>query len=266
MDRRPASDLYTLGGLFKEIELCQSGISNFQFFTLVSNLLYKVRDYTDLKIEKEMGMNSSFLILYTKLNNAAEEMPDTSVKKQVIEDLKTEIRNIETKLLTNFSIKTIAFPESEHINVQFLIREPWRLFSDEEILYKIPQSITEDLILFCQCYAYGIYTSSMIHILKATENYNIYFYNKISGKRPLPSIKWGDLISRTQTKLREIDSSNSGFKNLIDSLSNLKQNHRIEIIHFNRVIYDEDEAYRIFENCRILISKMFYILKHRFPD
>jgi len=56
-------------------------------------------------------------------------------------------------------------------------------------------------------------------------------------------------------------SKNIGFKKLKASLENLKNNNRIKIIHKNKIINNENEAHEIFEECRLVISKMYYILK-----
>lgn len=266
MDRRPASDLYKLGGIFKEIELCALDITNIVLFGLISNLIFRISDYTDSRIEEDLGADSSLLSIYTELNNAAEEFPNDSVNRQLVIKIKIEIKHVEEYLVNILSLKTIAFPESEYINVHDLIREPWNLFSNFHILSNIPESITEDLLLFCQCYAYGIYTSATVHILKATENYNIHFYETISDERLKGTMPWGKLIRKTEKKLDELHSNKSGFKKLKESLEDLKKNNRIEIIHNNKVINDEEEAYKIFEDCKIVISKMFYILKHRFDN
>lgn len=266
MNRIPASDLYRLGGLFKEIELCVVLITNIELYTLITNLVFSIGDYSDVRIEDGIGKESLFLSLYTDLNDSAEAFPEQIVNSQLLSNLKNEIKLIEEYLMNDLSAKILAIPRSEHINIQHLIKEPWNLFSNIHILSNIPESIKEDLILFCQCYAYGIYTSAIIHILKATENYNIHFYEKISQEVLDETIYWGKLIRKTEMKLDQIDVNNPGFKKLKESLEDLKTNNRIEIIHKNKVVIDEASAYKIFEDCRIVISKMFYILKNRFEN
>lgn len=263
MDRRPASDLFNLGGLFKEIEFCQPDISNSDFFALIRNLLYRIGDYTDLKIETNIGPNSNFLSFFTDLNNSAENCPDDSVSFQLLAKLKTEIKHIEDYLVDELSRKSIAFPNSEFLDVHFLTWEPWNLFQRGQILSDIPDSIREDLILFCQCYAYGIYTSAIIHILKATENYNIHFCEKISNTKVSKSMHWGILIRETEKKLDALHLNHQGFKKLKESLEDLKKNNRIEIIHNNKIVLGEKEAFKIFGECKVVISKMYYILKDR---
>lgn len=264
MDRRPASEFYKLGGLFKEIELCSFNISNLKLYELISILIYSINDYTDSTIEENISPTSHFISLYSKLNNVAEEFPNDSVERELLITFKNKIKNIEDCIINYLSEKSIAFPDSEFLNAQFLIREPWNLFSNIQVLFDIPESIREDLLLFCQCYVYGIYTSAIIHILKATENYNIHFYEKISNQKIIKTMHWGILIRKTEIRLDELHPNNTGFKRLKESLEDLKKNNRIEIIHNNKMIYDEEEAYKIFEDCRIVISKMFYILKDRF--
>jgi hypothetical protein len=162
--------------------------------------------------------------------------------------------------------KIIAYPSARRIDENHLVFEPQKLFGDEHILLNVPTTVLNDFTNFTQCYLYGLYTSAIIHILIATENYNIHFYEKISQTKVERSMKWGVLINNTQAKLEETDKSNSGFGKLVNSLSKLKKDQRIEIIHNNKIVYDEQEAFAVFEDCRIVISKMFYILKDRFPD
>ncbi len=266
MNRIPATDILNIGVLFKEIELCRLDTSNICFYRLITGFVHRINDFSNVEIEKKTDMHSSYFLHFKELNDATEKQPENRIEKSLFEKMKIDIKEIWECLYIYLSSKVIAFPESKKMDIQILLKEPYKLFNNYQILIEIPESIREDLILFCQCYAYGIYTSAVIHILKATENYNIYFYNKMVKTSSKPSMKWGTLIAKTQSKLKEKDPLNSGFKTLIDSLSNLKNNQRIEIIHFNKVIYSEEEAYNIFEDCHNVISKMFYIVKNRFTE
>ncbi|WP_418637408.1 hypothetical protein [Winogradskyella sp.] len=263
MDRRLATDLLNLGGLFKEIEHINCDISNDNLYRFITDIMYKTGDFKIMEIENKINDQSSYFLLLKKLNDATEKYPDDLVNLDLFRKLKVEIKQINECLINYLSSITIAFPESKKIDVKFLLMEPWRLFNDHRILNAISESIKEDLILFCQCYAYGIYTSAIIHILKATENYNIYFYEKISNLKTPSTMTWGKLINNTAKKLDELNPNNIGFKKLKDSLEDLKRNNRVKIIHMNKVIYDEEEAFKIFEDCRIVMSKMFYILDAR---
>lgn len=218
MIRIPASEFFKLGLMTKELLDVPTSISNVKLYRLLVDFMNAISDY---EIIKE---NSDFYNMFLKLDEQTQKKPLQSVNNQFYFSAKKEINEIYLNLLKNLDEKIIAFPESKKINTQFLLFEPWKLFDNPYTLHNIPESIKEDFLLFCQCYTYSLYTSSIIHILKATENYNIYFYNKITKTNSKSTMKWGTLISKTQEKLKETDSSNLGFKILINSLTKLKKN------------------------------------------
>lgn len=263
MNRFSALRLFDFGAAIEKYQSISNDITNFDLYNATINIIDFVEEFILSNSKAEIENSKSLMSLVHKIDIESKKRPRDVVDDNLLLEIKEEIIKIKIPIKKELEEKIIAYPDSKKIEINDLIKNPQNLFSNTNILLGIPNPIMIDFISFCSCYAYGLYTSSAIHILKATENYNIHFFEKISNENVSKSIPWGTLIKKTEMKLDELDSKNQGFKNLKESLNYLKNNNRIKIIHKNKIIYNENEAHEIFEECRLVITKMYYILKIR---
>lgn len=260
MERVSIYKFYEFGRLISKTEFLSDETSNLDYYNHITYIVDVINEL-DLPFSKKTVI-SKLKDTHNFFFKISGKRPNEKVNKLRFQKSKKAIKEVEQILKLELPEKFSYVPSDLKLNIDKLTNRMDKLF-DEGVLVRenLPFPIVFNVFQFGQCYAFGVFTAASIHILKATEEYNRFFNQKLlENKSQIENDEkksWNEIINET----KELIPNNTKNKELIQFLHTIKNNYRNEIMHLNRMFL-ENEAYELFNMCTKVINQMNRIINN----